>query len=213
MNKNKSIEQDILKLLRKTRAIPEAKKEGLIDDVLEMFRGYKEPVSKVVWVPIKAISPNSYNPNKMAAPEKRLLLRSMLDHGITLPLVVSAEKEQGYILIDGYHRWTLIKRSKELKDRLNRRVPVVILEIPDYEGIIATIRHNRARGRHQIAEISEVVKILSDEGLTSANIMEALGMDADEVLRLKQFKGLGELFKDEDYSLSWNADAIENKKG
>ncbi|MEP5340902.1 MAG: hypothetical protein ABJL44_12730, partial [Algibacter sp.] len=68
------------------------------------------------------------------------------------------------------------------------------------------------RGRHQIGEISEVVKILSDEGLTSTNIMEALGMDADEVLRLKQFKGLGELFKNEDYSLSWNADGIENKK-
>ncbi|MEP5602972.1 MAG: hypothetical protein ABJL44_18315, partial [Algibacter sp.] len=68
------------------------------------------------------------------------------------------------------------------------------------------------RGRHQIGEISEVVKILSDEGLTSTNIMEALGMDADEVLRLKQFKGLEELFKNEDYSLSWNADGIENKK-
>lgn len=206
MNKNKSIEQDILNLLRKTRAIPKEKKEGLIDEVLEMFRGYKEPISKVVWIPINSILPNSYNPNKMAAPEKQLLLRSMLEHGITLPLVVSVKKEEGYILIDGYHRWTLIKRSKELQSRLNRKVPVVILEIPDYERIIATIRHNRARGRHQIGEISEVVKILSDEGLTSANIMEALGMDADEVLRLKQFKGLGELFKDEDYSLSWNVD-------
>lgn len=209
---SKSIEQDILNILEKTRAIPEKKKEGLINEVLDVFNAYSEPVSKVVWIPMNSILPNSYNPNKMAAPEKRLLLRSMLDHGITLPLVVSAKKEEGYILIDGYHRWTLIKRSKELKSRLKRKVPVVILDIPNSERIVATIRHNRARGRHQIEEIGEVVKILSAEGWTSANIMESLGMDADEVLRLKQFKGLGELFKDEDYSLSWNVDDVENKK-
>ncbi|MDO5970642.1 ParB N-terminal domain-containing protein [Flavivirga aquimarina] len=204
MKKNKSIEQDILNILQKTRAIRKEKKEELINEVLDMFNSYREPISKVVWIPINSILPNSYNPNKMAAPEKRLLLRSMLDHGITLPLVVSTKKEQGYFLIDGYHRWSLIKRNDELRDRLNRKVPVVILNIPNSERIIATIRHNRARGKHQIEEISEVVKILTDEGLTSANIMEALGMDADEVLRLKQFKGLGELFKDDDYSPSWD---------
>ena len=107
----------------------------------------------------------------MAVPEKRLLLRSMLDHGITLPLVVSAEKEQRYTLIDGYHRWSLIKKNKELRCRLNHKIPVVILDLPNSERIVATIRHNRARGQHQIQEISEVVKILSANGWPPANIL------------------------------------------
>lgn len=200
---NKSIKQDILNILRETNVIAEEKKMKLINEVIDAFNLYKEPVSKVLWIPINTILPNSYNPNKMAVPEKRLLLRSMLDHGITLPLVVSAEKEQRYTLIDGYHRWNLIKKNEELRCRLNHKIPVVVLDLPNSERIVATIRHNRARGQHQIQEISEVVKILSSNGWPSAKIMEALGMNADEVLRLKQFKGLGELFKDEDYSLSW----------
>ena len=201
---SQSIKQDILNILRKTNAISVEKKTTLMKEVIDAFDLYKEPVSKVLWVPIKAISPNSYNPNKMAVPEKRLLLRSMLDHGITQPLVVvCAEKEQSYTLIDGYHRLSLIKKDKELRNRLNHKVPVVTLNLPDSERIVATIRHNRARGRHQVEEISEVVKTLASDGWPSARIMEALGMDADEVLRLKQFKGLGELYKDEDYSSSW----------
>ncbi|MEP5340697.1 MAG: ParB N-terminal domain-containing protein [Algibacter sp.] len=201
---DKNIKQDILNILKESHAISEEEKTVIINKITKTFNQYKEPVSHVLWVPINTILPNSYNPNKMAPPEKRLLLHSMLDHGITLPLVVTSKKQQCYILIDGYHRWSLIKKSKELKGRLNHKVPVVILDLPKTEQIVATIRHNRARGRHQIGEISEVVKILSTNGWTPAKIMETLGMDADEVLRLKQFKGLGELFKDDDYSPSWN---------
>lgn len=200
----KSIKQDILNILKETRGIPEEKKTELANSIIGAFGQYKEPVSQVLWVPINTLLPNSYNPNKMAAPEKRLLLRSLIDHGITMPLLVCAEKEQHYTLIDGYHRWRLIKKNKELLKRLGRKVPVVVLDLPNNDRIVATIRHNRARGRHQIGEISEVVKILSTNGWPPSKIMDALGMDADEVLRLKQFKGLGEMFKDGDYSSSWN---------
>lgn len=200
---NKSIKQDILNILKESYTISEEEKTVLINKVAKTFNQYKEPVSHVLWVPINIILPNSYNPNKMAPPEKKLLLSSMLNHGITLPLVVGVKKEQHHTLIDGYHRWNLIKKSKELRDRLNHKVPVVILDLPNTEQIVATIRHNRARGRHQIGEISEVVKILSTNGWTPEKIMQALGMEADEVLRLKQFKGLGKLFKDDDYSPSW----------
>ena len=200
----KSIKQDILGILKKTSGIPEEKKTELANSIIAAFGQYKEPVSQVLWVPVKTLLPNSYNPNKMAAPEKRLLLRSLIDHGITMPLLVCAEKEQRYTLIDGYHRWRLIKKNKELLNRLGHKVPVVVLDLPSTDRIVATIRHNRARGRHQIEEISEVVKILSKNGWPPSKIMDALGMDADEVLRLKQFKGLGEMFKDGDYSSSWN---------
>ncbi|GAA3605332.1 ParB/RepB/Spo0J family partition protein [Flavivirga amylovorans] len=199
----KNIEQEVLSILKESQDIPEENKTELIKKVLDVCNQFVEPVSQVLWVPINTIMPNAYNPNKIAMPEKRLLLRSMLDHGMTLPLIVSVKQQQHYMLIDGYHRWNLIKKSKVLQRRLNHKVPVVILDLPKTEQIVASIRHNRARGKHQIAEISEVVKTLSVNGWSSKKIMEALGMDADEVLRLKQFKGLGELFKDEDYSQSW----------
>ncbi len=201
---DKNIKQDILDILKKSQSISKEGKSILINQISEIFDQYKEPVSKLLWVPINTILPNSYNPNKMATPEKHLLLRSMLDHGITLPLIVSTKEQQHYRLIDGYHRWKLIKKSKVLQNRLDHKVPVVILDLPKTEQIVATIRHNRARGKHQIGEISEVVKTLSINEWAPSKIMEALGMDADEVLRLKQFNGLGELFKDDDYSQSWH---------
>jgi len=203
---NKNIRQSVKKVLKETYINSEKKQNQLINYVLEHTseQPKTEPISKVLWVPIDRVYPNLYNPNKMATPEKRLLLRSMVEQGITLPLIVTHNKEKDYTLIDGFHRWSIIKKSKELRKRLNYKVPVVVLDIPDSEQIITSIRHNRARGIHQIECISEVVKILSEKGWSSSKIMEALGMDADEVLRLKQFKGLGELYKDEEYSSSWS---------
>lgn len=200
----KSIKYDVLKIIEECNSISSKDKMELMDKVLIAFNFYSEPISKVIWVPIRAISPNDYNPNKMAVPEKRLLQRSMLDHGVTQPLVVGPKQDEKYILIDGYHRWSIINKSKELKERLNNCVPVVVLNVSSRKQLVATIRHNRARGRHQIEEISDVVKTLSDSGWSSTKIMDALGMEADEVLRLKQFRGLGELFKDDDYSISWH---------
>ncbi|WP_160114627.1 ParB N-terminal domain-containing protein [Aquimarina sp. AU474] len=201
---NKSVKQDIVDIIKESDFIFEDYKKQLIKKIVTTFNQHREPISEVFWIPISSISPNSYNPNKMATPEKRLLLSSMLDHGITQPLLVAPEKNQRYELIDGYHRWRIIKTNKELRDRLNQNVPVVVLNISNKNQIVAAIRHNRARGQHQVGEISEVVKILSNSGWSPRKIMDALGMEADEVLRLKQFKGLGELFKDEDYSPSWS---------
>ena len=200
---SKSVKQDILGIIKESDIISRDQKNQLINRVVMALNRHGEPVSEVFWVPVGSISPNSYNPNKMAAPEKRLLLRSMLDHGITQPLVVAPEKNEQYELIDGYHRWRIIKTNEELCDRLNHNVPVVILNTSNKNQIVAAIRHNRARGRYQIGEIGEVVKTLSTSGWSPRKIMDALGMEADEVLRLKQFTGLGELFKDDDYSPSW----------
>ncbi len=163
----------------------------------------KEPVSYIRWVPIKHIVANTYNPNKVAVAEKRLLLLSMTNHGITCPLIVRNKGNNTYELIDGFHRFKLIEKCKELKTRLNNKVPVVILNISENERIVATIRHNRARGKHQIDGIADVVKLLTENGWSTERIMKELGMEADEALRLKQFKGLAAKFKDSDYSNSW----------
>ncbi len=114
----KSITQDILDVLKETHGIPEEKKTELANNIISIFSRYKEPVSQLLWMPVNNILPNTYNPNKMAVPEKRLLLRSLIDHGITMPLVVCAEKEQHYTLVDGYHRWRLIKKNKELAEQI-----------------------------------------------------------------------------------------------
>jgi ParB-like chromosome segregation protein Spo0J len=162
-----------------------------------------EPLSHIKWIPIEQIIANTYNPNNVAVTEKRLLLLSMINHGITCPLIVRSKDNNTYELIDGFHRFQLIKKSKDLKARLNNKVPVVVLDIPEDECIVATIRHNRARGKHQIDGIANVVKLLAENAWSTERIMKELGMEADEVLRLKQFNGLAEKFKDSDYSNSW----------
>lgn len=160
------------------------------------------PISRIQWVNIKDIIANDYNPNFIASPEKKCLLRSMLKYGITSPLIVHKQEDK-YMLIDGFHRWKLISRNKELAQNLNHKVPVVALHLPLNDRIAASICYNRACGQNKITELAEIVKTLSDHGWSSQKIMTELGMEADEVLRLKQFTGLGELFKEEEYSNGW----------
>jgi len=195
-------EKNLFKIISEIDKLNDADRKKLVA-YLNSDKRNQEPISKMEWVCIDSIRCNSYNPNTVATPEKRLLLRSMLNHGITCPLVVYSDSDSTYEIIDGYHRWSLIQKTKELKNRLNGLVPVVILKIPEEERIVATIRHNRARGKHQIDGIANVVQLLRTKGWEPNRIMEELGMEADEVLRLLQFKGLADLFKDSDYSNAW----------
>ncbi len=199
---NYTFKKEIIEIIKEAKISPD-KTEQLTKKINEVLDQYKEPISSILWIPISKIKSNNYNPNKMATPEKKILTRSLLYHGITSPLVVLPEKDKQYLLLDGYHRFKIIKREKILKERLKNKIPVVVLNISNEEGIVATIRHNRARGKHQIQQMSEVVKTLTENGWSTKKIMNELGMENDEVLRLKQFSGLGNLFKDEDFSLSW----------
>lgn len=200
---DKHVSHSLFKIIEEEAAIPRYIKDRIIGKMVTVLDMPAEPISSLEWVPIHRISPNSYNPNKMAPPEKKSLRRSLCNHGITSPLIVSPAKEGIYTLIDGYHRLSIIKSNKGLRERLENKVPVVVMKLSECDRIVATIRHNRARGKHQIGEISNVIKTLSQYGWPAAKIMAELGMDSDEVLRLKQFQGLGELFKNENYSNSW----------
>ncbi|VUS47041.1 hypothetical protein SPARK1531C2_05487 [Klebsiella grimontii] len=162
-----------------------------------------EPVDCVIWVKHDNIIANNYNPNAMAPAEKRLLRHSIKKDGFTQPLVTLKCKPE-YILIDGYHRYIVSK--KHMKSRLHGYLPVVMVNknIQDSAKQMAmTIRHNRARGKHAIAEMSVIVRDLARLGWNDSRISEELGMDADEVLRLKQLSGLAELFSNEDFSEAW----------
>lgn len=163
----------------------------------------EEPVDCVLWIKNEHISPNDYNPNNVAPPEKKLLLKSIEADGFTQPIVVVHSTEEQYEIIDGFHRHELGKSKSSLKSRLKGYLPITCLQRERHERMAATIRHNRARGRHQIRAMSEIVRELSQLGWSDEKIGKDLGMDSDEVLRLKQINGLQELFADRRFSKAW----------
>lgn len=161
------------------------------------------PIDRVQWLKYDQLIPNDYNPNSMAPPEKKLLELSIQENGFTQPIIVK-NTDAGWMIIDGYHRHSIIKNNKMIREKNKGCVPVVVLEQTERPLLIAaTVRHNRARGSHQINLMSELVKELSQLGLTDFDIGKKLGMDDDEVLRLKQITGLRELFSSVEFSNAW----------
>ncbi|EAO2075564.1 IbrB-like domain-containing protein [Salmonella enterica] len=164
----------------------------------------QEPVDFVLWVKADEVVANDYNPNVMAPGEKKLLKQSLEKDGFTQPVVVSEEKEH-YLVVDGFHR-QLLGREADTGKRLKGWLPVACINPERKElasRIAATIRHNRAKGKHQITSMSDIVRDLSRQGWTNERIGTELGMDLDEVLRLKQISGLAELFQEESFSPAW----------
>lgn len=156
------------------------------------------PVLNVKLVNINKIKANDYNPNRVASPEMRLLEHSIKEDGYTQPIVTYHNKEKDeYIVVDGFHRYTVGKKLN-LKE-----LPIVVIEKDIKDRMASTIRHNRARGTHQILDMSKIVTDLYQQGWSDADISKHLGMDADEVLRLKQVSGLKEAFSNHEFSKSW----------
>lgn len=157
------------------------------------------PVSRVKWIPVEQISANDYNPNQVAPPEMRLLELSIQADGFTQPIVVW-RTESGYEVVDGFHRH-LVGKKLGLS-----HLPVVVINANRLERedrIASTIRHNRARGKHTIAGMSDIVLELSRRNWSETKIARELGMEPDEVLRLKQITGLAEIFADKEFSEAW----------
>lgn len=159
----------------------------------------QHPVSKVIWVESEKVFANDYNPNKVAPPELKLLEVSIQEDGFTQPIVVW-EVEDGYEVVDGFHRNIVGKKLGFT------HLPVVVINkdrLDRGDRIASTIRHNRARGKHQIQAMSDIVVELSRRNWSDKRIAKELGMDADEILRLKQITGLAELFATEEFSEAW----------
>lgn len=165
----------------------------------------EEPVDCVLWVKGEYVEANTYNPNKVAPPEMRLLEFSIQSDGYTQPIVAYPEQER-YTVVDGFHRHRVGKESKTVRERVKGYLPITTIR-PDREAyedrVAATIRHNRARGKHQVQAMSDIVQELARRNWTDAKIARELGMDADEVLRLKQISGLAEMFADREFSEAW----------
>ncbi|MDA3131574.1 ParB N-terminal domain-containing protein [Atlantibacter subterraneus] len=169
----------------------------------------QEPVDCVVWIKATQLKENNYNPNVMAAAERKLLAHSLIKDGYTQPVVVTPSPEETLNLVDGAHRFRAGLKDRTLVARLRGYMPVVFLPA-DRGGreanIASTVRHNRARGKHQVPAMSELVLELCHYGWTDEQIAKELGMEPDEVLRLKQTAGLKEMFADRKYSEAWTVD-------
>lgn len=166
---------------------------------------FDDPVDLVTWIESSRVIANNYNPNKVAPPEMRLLALSIIEDGYTQPIVTYLDEEAGqYIVVDGFHRGRVGSEVLEIRKRLYGYLPVVVIDKDPGERMASTVRHNRARGTHDVDLMSDLVAELHRVGKSDTWIAKHLGMDADEVLRLKQIGGLADLFRDKDFSLAWD---------
>ncbi len=166
----------------------------------------KHPVSGVQWVPVDQVEPNDYNPNSVAGKEMKLLHTSIKHDGYTQPIVTIWDWEKKkFIIVDGFHRYFICKNHKDIRDSTNGCVPIVVLEKGMNDRMASTVRHNRARGSHSITGMSNMVFSMLEEGWDDADICNHLGMEPEELLRLKHITGFSALFKNAEYKKSWMA--------
>lgn len=169
----------------------------------------QSPVYHIISVPIEKIVPNDYNPNAVAPPELKLLYDSIKQDGYTMPIVCYHNKENDtYIIVDGFHRYRIMLDHPDIYEREGGKLPVSVINKSLDHRMASTIRHNRARGNHDVDLMSNIIKELHELGRTDKWIAKHLGMDKDEILRLKQITGLAALFRDVEFSNAW--EPIEN---
>lgn len=165
---------------------------------------YKSPAYSIIAVPVEKIKPNTYNPNAVAPPEMKLLYDSIKADGYTMPIVCYYVKTQDvYVIVDGFHRYQVMLDYPDIYERERGLLPVSVINKSLDQRMASTVRHNRARGSHDVDLMSNIVKELHEMGRSDAWISKHLGMDKDEVLRLKQITGLAALFKDMKFGQAW----------
>lgn len=165
---------------------------------------HKSPVYNIIAVPIEKIEPNTYNPNSVAPPELKLLYDSIRQDGYTMPIVCYFDKDKDkYIIVDGFHRYRIMRDYPDIYEREKGMLPVSVIDKSLDNRMASTIRHNRARGTHNVDLMSNIIRELHEIGRSDAWIAAHLGMDRDEILRLKQITGLAALFKDVEFGKAW----------
>lgn len=202
--------------LKQLEALPFEEKVQAINEVKQFLKNISpfnaNPVECVQWVKADKVIANDYNPNSVAPPEMELLHTSIQEDGYTQPIVVWYH-DGIYEVVDGFHRNRVGKEYEDIRERIFGYLPVVVIN-NDREDkgdrIASTIRHNRARGKHKVEAMSDIVVELKRRNWSDKKIAKELGMDADEVLRLSQITGLAEMFADKDFSQAWEVDMTED---
>lgn len=211
-----TITRRAMALFQELEKLSLADKVETINEIRLALREYSpfktEPVDCVQWVPNTEVTANEYNPNTVAPPEMKLLELSIQEDGYTQP-IVSWARDGVYEVIDGFHRHRVGKESKDIQKRIKGYLPLVVInegrtELTD--RMASTIRHNRARGKHGVDSMSDIVVELKKRNRSEEWIAKHLGMDADEVLRLCQISGLTEMFSNSQFSQAWDVDLSQD---
>jgi len=169
-----------------------------------MSATFTDPVANVQWIPLGKIRANDYNPNVVAPNELRLLYHSIKEDGYTQPVVTYYNPEDDtYIIVDGFHRYLVMMRHSDIRKRSEGRLPVVVINKNVSERMASTVRHNRARGKHEIGGMANLVFAMLDDGLDDVQVCRELGMEPDELIRLKYVTGLAKLFEGIEYKRAW----------
>jgi|SRR6185295_9983404 len=212
---NNAIEERAQKLFKEIELLDLDSKVDVINQLKIMLHDISpmkdEPVDLVLWVKQDYVIANDYNPNSVAPPEMKLLELSILEDGYTQP-IVTFKNESAREVVDGFHRNRVGKESKEINKRINGYLPVVTINHnreDKGDRIAATIRHNRARGKHKVDAMSDIVLDLKRRNWSDEKIGRQLGMDADEVLRLTQITGIAEMFTNKEFSQAWEAEILQ----
>jgi ParB-like chromosome segregation protein Spo0J len=180
----------------------------LIEQIKEVLHNVsplnEQPVNIVKWVDIEKVSPNDYNPNSVAKIEMGLLYTSIKHDGYTQPIVTIYDEEKDkYIIVDGFHRYFTCLTNEDIKQRNFGRVPIVVIQKDINDRMASTVRHNRARGKHSITGMSNMVFEMLQNGWKDEEICNELGMQPEEVLKLKHITGFSKLFQNVDYKKAW----------
>ena len=164
----------------------------------------KHPISNVLWVPLEKVTANDYNPNSVARNEMKLLYRSIKNDGYTQPIVTIHDKEQDmYVIVDGFHRYLTMKTYKDIRKSTDGKLPIVVIDKDINDRMASTIRHNRARGKHSIKGMATMVFEMLEEGWDDATICNEIGLEKEELIRLKYTTGFAKLFENTEYKKSW----------
>lgn len=170
----------------------------------EMSPVRSQPIDLVLWVPIGLVDPNDYNPNSVAQVEMKLLYTSILHDGYTQPIVTIFDAERGrYCIVDGFHRYYTAWTNPDILARNCGLLPIVVISKGMNDRMASTVRHNRARGKHSITGMANMVFAMLENGWEDAAICNELGMEAEELLRLKHITGFSKLFADVEYRRAW----------
>lgn len=167
-----------------------------------------QPINLVRWVPIEMVQANDYNPNSVATIEMKLLYTSINHDGFTQPVVTIWDNSiQKYVIVDGFHRYSIMRQNQDIRDRNMGLLPIVVIDKEINDRMASTVRHNRARGKHSISGMSSMVFSMLENGWKDSEICNELGMEPEELLRLKHLTGFSKLFENTEYKKAWETKA------
>lgn len=192
-------------------SLPPEQRQQAIADIKKVLTPYSDkkhnPVDNVIWVNLNQVEANNYNPNAVAKQEMKLLHTSIIHDGYTQPIVTIYDKEKNkYVIVDGFHRYATMVYNKDLQELNNCMVPVVVIDKDINDRMASTIRHNRARGKHSIQGMSNIVLNMLKNNWTDEQICNELGLEAEELVRLKYVTGYAKLYEGKEFSKAWETE-------